>query len=192
MDEAAVYPARKEASSGDPATWCNFETTLAHTAPAGGTASGSSRARQSDRPRRRRLRDPTAELSTARRRAAPGNGHVHRGIARWHQHRAASGKPGRSARKATSRFYDGLAEEGKPGGRYLTVTGHRLYTATIGSANRPSNWWLPSLLADGKRRRSTTERHRTEQATKARLARAFACRKERQKVRARQKPALPQ
>src|SRR5262245_40708430 len=35
-------------------------------------------------------------------------------------------KPGRDSKKGNFEFYDGLTREGKPGGRYLTVTGHRL------------------------------------------------------------------
>jgi putative DNA primase/helicase len=35
-------------------------------------------------------------------------------------------KPGRRCRKDGLELYDGMTAEGKPGGRYLTVTGHRL------------------------------------------------------------------
>ncbi len=38
-------------------------------------------------------------------------------------------KPGRNCKKGDFELYDGLTREGKPGGRFLTVTGHRLGSA---------------------------------------------------------------
>jgi putative DNA primase/helicase len=39
---------------------------------------------------------------------------------------ARGGKPGRRCKKGDLEMYDGLTAEGKPGGRYLTITGHHL------------------------------------------------------------------